>query len=482
MNFWYKINLKNMKISKFLTKFLKELTLSFKVNKERILKNIKPRKKITKKEIKARKQKYAKTARYVLGFLIFTFFILGTGFLAGAIGGAYFYFEGQDLLLNLKNEILENQPPQITKIIDKTTYIPQTSQEEAIIRVVNDASPAVATIIINKEVPVYEQYFENAFGSDFLNIQVPKIRQKGTEKQKIGTGTGFIISPEGLIITNKHVVQDKDAEYLVATSDYRLYKAEVLDIDPFHDIAIIRIKRDNEIGGDGEFVARDFSYLKLGDSDTVQRGQTVIAIGNPLGEFQNTVSVGVVSGLGRSITASGMGITETMEDVIQTDAAINKGNSGGPLLNLKGEVIGINTAMVEGAENLGFAIPSNMVKRDVDKFKETGRIRYAFLGIRYVMITSEIKEENKLSVNYGAWITNGNGSTGVAIISESAADKAGLQVGDIILEINSEKINLDNKLGKIVQKYNPKDKILIKIIRDKEIFYLDVILGEKISE
>lgn len=471
-----------MKISEFLIKFLKELTLSLEAGKKRVLKNIKSKKRVVKKEIKAQKQKYAKSVRYVAGFLIWTIFILSTGFLAGAIGGAYFYFEGQDLLLNLKNEILENQPPQITKIIDKTTYIPQTSQEEAIIKVVNDASPAVATIIINKEVPVYEQYFEAPFGNDFLNIQIPRIRQKGTEKQKIGTGTGFIISSEGLIITNKHVVQDKEAEYLVATSDYRLYKAEVLDIDPFHDIAIIKIQRDNEIGGAGEFIAKDFPFLKLGNSDIVQRGQTVIAIGNPLGEFQNTVSVGVISGLGRSITASGMGITETIEDVIQTDAAINRGNSGGPLLNLKGEVIGINTAMVEGAENLGFAIPSNIVTRDVEKFKETGRIMYAFLGIRYVMITPEIKEENQLPVNCGAWIIGGTDSAEVAIISESAADKAGLQGDDIILEINSEKIDLDNKLSKVIQKYNSKDKILIKIMRDREIVYLDVVLGEKTSE
>lgn len=197
----------------------------------------------------------------------------------------------------------------------------------------------------------------------------------------------------------------------------------------------------------------------------MQIGQSVIAIGNALGEFRNTVSVGVISGLGRTITASGGGLTETLEDVIQTDAAINKGNSGGPLLNLMGEVIGVNTAMVQGgAENIGFAIPVNYAKKDIKDVEKYGKIKRAFLGIHYVLIREGVQKENDLPVDYGVWIVSGRGGE-PAVVPDSAAEKAGLKEQDIILEFDDQKITHENSLRKIILNCSPDDKVKLKILR-----------------
>jgi S1-C subfamily serine protease len=291
--------------------------------------------------------------------------------------------------------------------------------------------------------------------------------ERRIERKEIGGGTGFIISSDGMILTNKHVVLDKEADYTVLTNDGRKFPAEVLARDPVQDLAIIKIQANN------------LPVVKLGDSSNLQIGQTVIAIGNALGEFRNTVSVGVISGLGRTVTATGGGMVETLEDIIQTDAAINKGNSGGPLLNLKGEVIGINTAMAFGAENIGFAIPINKAKRAIEQVKTIGKIVYPFLGIRYVLITKEIQQEHNLPVDYGAWIVRGDRLGETAIFPGSAAEKAGLREGDILLEFNYEKITPENSLAKIILKYNPGDKVVLKILRNGKEKIVNVTLGER---
>jgi S1-C subfamily serine protease len=267
-------------------------------------------------------------------------------------------------------------------------------------------------------------------------------------------------------LTNKHVVLDESADYTVLTNDGKKYPAKVLAKDPVQDLAIIKIEGSN------------FPVVKLGDSSKLQIGQTVIAIGNALGEFRNTVSVGVISGLGRTITASGGDLVETIEDVIQTDAAINQGNSGGPLLNLKGEVIGIDTATVSGAQNIGFAIPIDKGKRDIEQVKAKNKITYPFLGVSYVLINEKIKEDNNLPIAEGAWITAGQ-QGGSAIYSGSPAEKVGLKEGDIILEFNGEKITSENSLSKIIMKYNPGDKITLKILRDGKEKIFEVTLNER---
>jgi serine protease Do len=388
------------------------------------------------------------------------------GFLAGIISINYFYKEIQGVLQKLKI----NQPTiEKEKVIEKE-YTPQTSQEEAIINVVKEYSGSVVSIVITEDVPIIEEYFYNPFpefGAPF-EFQIPGYRQKGTEKKETGEGSGFIVSADGLILTNKHVVLNKEADYTVLTNDGKKYPAKILATDPVQDLAVIKINAPTPL-----------PFVKLGDSENIQIGQTVIAIGNALGEFRNTVSVGVISGLGRTITASGGGgFAETLEDIIQTDAAINRGNSGGPLLNLKGEVIGINTAIAENAQNIGFALPINRAKRDIEQVKKEGRIVYPFLGVRYVLINEQVQKKNNLSVDYGALVTKGNQGE-AAVMPGSAADKAGIKAGDIILEFNGEKITTDNSMAKIISKYHPGDKVVLKILRGKEIKIIEVVLGER---
>lgn len=386
------------------------------------------------------------------------------GFISGLVSGSYFYSEIKNYLSKLNITL-----PDIQKVIEKE-YVPQTTQEEAVIKAVENVSPSVVSIIITKDVPIIEQYFynpfEELFGQEF-QFQIPQYRQQGTEKKEIGGGTGFLVSEDGMVLTNKHVVLDTEADYTVFTNDGKSYPAKVLARDSIQDLAIIKIDQEKTVDEKGGFSIKSFPTVKLGDSDNLQIGQTVIAIGNALGEFRNTVSVGVVSGLGRTISASGGGLVETLEDVIQTDTAINKGNSGGPLLNLKGEVIGINTAMVEEAQSIGFAIPINKAKKAIEQVRTLNKIVYPFLGVRYVLVSDKIQKDNNLSVNYGAWIVKG-GQGEEAVYPDSAAEKAGLKEGDIILEFNNEKITTENSLAKIIQKYNPGDKINLKILRNGE--------------
>lgn len=389
------------------------------------------------------------------------------GFLAGAISGILFSSEIGDYFQKLNISLFQ---PQTTLGTEETgaeeapQYLPQTSEEKTVIDVVKETSPAVVSIIVTKDLSVIEEYWEEF---PFFEFKVPQYRQKGTQKQEVGGGTGFIVSEDGLVLTNKHVVSTEGADYTVLTNDGEKYEAEVLARDPGQDLAVLKIKGEN------------FPVLKFGDSDRLEIGQTVIAIGNALGEFRNTVSVGVISGLGRTVTASGGGLVETLTDIIQTDAAINKGNSGGPLLNLRGEVIGVNTAVALGAENIGFAIPINKAKKDIEQVKTLGKIVYPFLGVRYLIINEEIQAGNDLSVNYGAWIIKGSQPGQTAIFPDSPAEKIGLKEGDIILEFNNEKITIDNTLAKIIMKYNPGDNVVLNVLRGGKEKIFQVTLDER---
>lgn len=382
------------------------------------------------------------------------------GFLAGAVTSVFFYsqFNNYPRETNLKpfSEIEEKE--------EGESYQSQSLQETAIIRAVKESSPAVVSIVISKDVPIIEKYLEvGPFGIE------SKYRQKGTEEKETGGGTGFIVSEDGLVLTNKHVVLDEEANYTVFTNDGRKFPAKVLAIDPVEDLAVLKIEQENNTL---------FPVLKLGNSDNLEIGQAVIAIGNALAEFRNTVSTGVISGLGRKITASGGSFVETLEDVIQTDAAINKGNSGGPLLNLKGEVIGINTAMAIDAQSIGFAIPINKAKKDIEQVKTIGKIVYPFLGIRYILINEKVKQEYGLSIDYGALIVDG-GPGKPAVWPDSAAERGDLKEGDIVLEFNNEKITFENTLAKIIMKYNPGDEVVLKILRDEQEIIINVVLDER---
>ncbi len=356
--------------------------------------------------------------------------------------------------------------------------IVKVSEESAVISAVEKISPAVVSIIITKDLPIIEKYYYDPFGpdffkhffgddfGDFFGFGIPQYRQKGTEKREIGGGTGFIVSSDGYIVTNKHVVYDEEAEYTVIMNDSTKYEAKVLARDPVSDVAILKID------------ARDLPTVELGDSSKLKVGQTVIAIGNALGEFSNTVSTGVISGLSRSITAGGEGLSERLSGVIQTDASINPGNSGGPLVNLAGQVIGINTAMAQGAENIGFAIPINEVKNTIESVREHGKIIRPWLGVRYIQINKEIAKENKLDVDYGALIVRGEKRTDLAVIPGSPADKAGLEENDIILEVNGQKIDEKNPLVKVISQFKPGDEITLKVLHKGKEKEVKVTLGE----
>ncbi|MBU4351366.1 trypsin-like peptidase domain-containing protein [Candidatus Parcubacteria bacterium] len=434
---------------------------------------------------------FFKKYRFLLFFLIgviFIIFVSVVGFAAGLSLDklkadyplkplATYINQLTDSFLKSRNIEIENPAS------ENQEYVPQTSQEQAVINVVKDYSPAVVSIIVSKDLPVIEEYyvspFDGFFNDPFFQIQIPQYRQIGTEKKEIGGGSGFIVSSDGIVITNKHVVLDASAEYTVITTDGRKFPAKVLAKDPAQDLAVLKIEKEKVTDDSGNLSDKPFSVVKLGDSSKLEIGQTVIAIGNALGEYRNTISVGVVSGLGRTITASGGGLVETLEDVIQTDAAINKGNSGGPLLNLRGEVIGINTATVLDAQNIGFAIPINLAKRNINQAIASGKISYPFLGVRLVTITDQVQKDNNLPVNYGAWITSGSQKGEVAVVPGSAADKAGIKDKDIILEVNGQKVTAENTLLEIIQDYNPGQVVKMKVLSQGQEKIIDVTLGER---
>jgi len=335
-------------------------------------------------------------------------------------------------------------------------------QEDLVTEIVERASEAVVSIIVTKDLPKMEQYYEqyNPFGDGFFDqffgddfgFQVPRYRQNGTEKREIGGGTGFIISEDGMIITNKHVVSDEDAEYTVLTNNEEKYEAEILARDPVNDIAVLKI---NKIG---------LPKLGLGDSSNLKVGQTVIAIGNALGEYRNTVSTGVISGLQREITASsGFGQAEQLSGVIQTDAAINPGNSGGPLLNLEGDVIGVNVAVAHASENIGFSLPINDVKKVVDSVEKYGEILRPWIGVRYMMINKAIQDKNQLLFDYGALVLRGQERDDLAVIPGSPADKAGIVENDIILSVDGRKLEGGYTLSKAVLEHSVGDEIKLNV-------------------
>ena len=350
------------------------------------------------------------------------------------------------------------------------------SYEEQVMKAVERASPAVVSIIVSKDVPVIEECLIDPFSDlppeirDFFGDGLFELRSEcrsGTRHEDIGGGTGFIIGSDGLILTNKHVVSDEKAEYTVFTNEGKKFTARVTARDPVFDIALLRID------------ALDLPTVVLGDSDGLRLGQAAIAIGNALSQFRNTVSVGVISGLLRNIEAGGRSGVESIQGVIQTDAAINPGNSGGPLLNLKGEVIGINTAIVSGAQNIGFAIPVNQAKRGIESVRRTGDIKVSYLGVRYRMVTKEFAAAEKLPVDYGALIRAN--SDGPAVINDSPASRGGIRAEDIILGVNGVRVDENNPLGMLIQRYNIDDELRLTIMRNKREVELTVKLVERSS-
>lgn len=305
-------------------------------------------------------------------------------------------------------------------------------ENSAIIDLVKKVSPSVVSIVID--------------GKSVDNLGI-------ISEQGMGAGTGMIVSKDGLILTNKHVVERAQSIRAIA-SDGKEYSAKLVALDPTNDIAFIK--------ADG---ASNFNPIELGDSSNVQVGQKVVAIGNALGQFQNTVTTGIISGIKRPIVASNGNMNESLNNLFQTDAAINPGNSGGPLVNIDGQVIGINTAVAgDGSQNIGFAIPINEAKNAIDSVEKFGKIVKPYLGVRYVALNKQLAEKNKLSVSHGAYLVGSR--TSPAILTNSPADKAGLKEGDIIIKINDLSIDSSNSLSSVIGNFKVNDKIKIIYIRD----------------
>ena len=276
----------------------------------------------------------------------------------------------------------------------------------------------------------------------------------GQSYDSAAAGTGIIVTSDGYVLTNKHVINGAKKVTVVLADGTTYEDVEVVATDSLNDVAFLKIKD-----------VSDLAAATLGDSKTISVGQQVIAIGNALGEYQNTVTSGIISGIGRSVTASdGNGSNvETLTGMIQTDAAINSGNSGGPLVNAAGEVIGINTATSSNGENVGFAIPISSVKGMLAQLIETGKAQRTYLGVYSVAITPEVAKEYNLPVNYGAYLYSPSSYS--AIVKDSPAAKAGLEDKDIITAVNGAKVGVAGALADLIAEYKPGDTVQLTVMR-----------------
>lgn len=305
-----------------------------------------------------------------------------------------------------------------------------TSEENTIATIAEKVGPSVVSIITTSQAKSY-----------YGNID------------QSGAGTGIIVSADGFVMTNNHVIADTNDVSVIDSNGDQYDEVTIVGRDPLNDVAFLKIKSDKE-----------FKPAALGNSSTVRIGQQVVAIGNALGQYSNTVTSGIISGIGRPITAdSGNGKTESLTDLIQTDASINPGNSGGPLLNMSGQVIGINTAIAQDANGIGFSIPINSAKGVLAGVLETGKVSRAFMGVNYLSITPEVARQYNLTSKKGAYVYTANGS---AVTSGSPAEKAGLKNGDVIVKVNDDVVGEQGGLSSIIGQYKPGDIVTITFVRD----------------
>jgi serine protease Do len=335
--------------------------------------------------------------------------------------------------------------------------------DKRVIKTIKKVMPSVVSIAIAEKLEDIKKEFPKGY-----NPTIPDGTADSRGMVEIGGGSGFIVAPNGLILTNKHVISDKKAEYTVILNDGRRFPATILSRDPVNDVAILKIDADR------------LPCVELGDATKLQLGQSLIAIGNALGIFKNTVSLGIVSGLSRSIMAQADpdAPAQEMRGLIQTDAAINPGNSGGPIVDSAGRVVGVNAAIVSGAHSIGFAIPVNAARRDIDDIKKYGRIHRPLLGLRYVMIDKDMKEKRSLSVDHGALVTS-EGQHESGVVAGTPAEKAGILENDIVLELNGKKLDRDHPISDYLEDLNVGDEIDLLVLRDGKQFTSKATLTER---
>ena len=330
-----------------------------------------------------------------------------------------------------------------------------------ITKAIEKVAPAVVSIatLARKISPTDEQYALSDSGASAPSDLSHKASLGRETLIEATGGSGFIVSENGLILTNKHVVSDTQSTYKVITKDDKEYDVKQISRDPLNDLAILKVD------------AKDLKPVSLGDSTNLKVGQFVVAIGTALGEFRHTVTTGVISGLGRGITAGDPfeGSVERLDDVIQTDAAINPGNSGGPLLNSTGQVVGVNVAIAQSAQNIGFAIPINVVKKALAEFEKSGKFASKpFLGVQYQTISQDTALLN--DVPQGAYV--------VEVVSASPAEKSGVEAGDIITKIDGEQLGSDRELSDVIGSKSVGSSVLLEVWRDKSTQKISVTLSE----
>lgn len=348
-------------------------------------------------------------------------------------------FGGMKLYYAISNKNNSEVTPRQTVADDGNQQI--TQEEEVIANVVEKVSPSVVSIVTSSQTTSFY----------------------GGVQEEEGAGSGVIVSSDGYILTNKHVVDGVSTVNVVLHDGTTYENVKVLGSDPLNDIAFLKI----------DDVA-DLAAAELGDSSSIRVGQKVVAIGNSLGQYQNTVTSGIVSGTGRPISAQAGDQVEHLTDLIQTDAAINPGNSGGPLLNLSGQVIGINTAIVEDAQGIGFAIPINATKGTLKGVLEGKGVQRAYLGVTYISITATVAKEYSLPVKRGAFVYNGNEP---AVVSDSPAAQAGVQDRDIITKVGDLEVGAKGEVGSLVAEYAPGDTIELTILRNSQTLTVKVTLA-----
>jgi serine protease Do len=367
--------------------------------------------------------------------------LLGAG---AGIGGVYYLGNSESLTRTPQTSALaqNNEQPSNNVVPDIAT------PTNFVTDVVNRVGPAVAT-----RTP---EMFNDPFFRNFFGSQVPSVPDRQIQR---GLGSGFIMSADGQIITNAHVIDGAD-EVSVTLKDGRTYKGRVLGADPVTDVAVVKIDAEN------------LPTVRLGNADNLQVGEWAIAIGNPLG-LDNTVTTGIVSGTGRN--SSQIGVGDKRINFIQTDAAINPGNSGGPLLNARGEVIGVNTAIIQNAQGLGFAIPINRAQQIAEQLIATGKVEHAYLGIQMAQITPELKQA--LKQEEGLTVEEDKGILIVRVMSNSPADRAGLRAGDVIQTVNGQTVTTPDQIQNAVEKTTVGNALPLTIQRNGETSNLDVKVG-----
>lgn len=364
--------------------------------------------------------------------------VILVSFFGGAIADRVFVIKPLDAFLSKRSFLAA---PSTANPATQSTLGGLITSGSTVADVAEAASPSVVTVSIKKQQQVISPFSDSIFGFGFGAPQTGEVRQIQRD-----IGTGFIVDTQGLIVTNKHVVGDAQAEYLVIDKDNKEHVVTKIYRDPTNDLAILKV--DDAA----------LSPLPLGDSDQIRVGQAVIAIGTALGEFRHTVTTGVVSGLGRGIEAGDFasGQVEALEGVIQTDAAINPGNSGGPLLDSSGSVIGVNVAVTAGAQNIGFALPINVIKASIENFNQTGQFNRPYFGVRYRKITEQAALFNEVPA--GAYL--------MEVVVGSPAAEAGLVAGDIISEFDGQSLK-DKELSALINNKKIGDTVRVKYWRDQ---------------